>query len=148
MQGGVASSVYLGSFYNDQLISVMTFRKNKDSYEINRFASDFDIHPGLFSKMLSYFEKNYNFFSIYSFSDNRWSWGDVYKNNGFKFDSFLKPDYFVTNYRVREHKFNWRKSRIKSRFNIDISNKTELDLIHELRWDRIWDCGKIKWIKK
>lgn len=147
LQGGVASSVYLGSFHNDQLISVMTFKKSKDSYEINRFASDFDIHPGLFSKMLSYFEKNYKFFSIYSFSDNRWSWGEVYKNNGFVLDSTLKPDYFVTNYRVREHKFNWRKQRIKSRFSIDISNKTELDLIRELKWDRIWDCGKIKWIK-
>lgn len=147
LQGGIPSSVYLGAFYQNQLIAVMTFKINKNSYELNRYASDFQIHPGLFSRMLSYFEKNYDYDFVYSFSDNRWGWGDVYNRNGFSVDSYVKPDYFVTNYKIREHKFNWRKSRIQSRFNIDITNKTELELIHELKWDRIWDCGKIKWVK-
>lgn len=147
LQGGIPSSIYLGAFYENQLIAVMTFKVNKNSYELNRYASDFQIHPGLFSKMLSYFEKNYDYDFVYSFSDNRWGWGEVYDSNGFSVDSYVKPDYFVTNYKIREHKFNWRKSRIQSRFNIDITNKTELELIHELKWDRIWDCGKIKWIK-
>lgn len=147
LQGGIPSSVYLGAFYENQLIAVMTFKINKNSYELNRYSSDFNIHPGLFSRMLSYFEKNYDYDFVYSFSDNRWSWGDVYSRNGFSIDSCVKPDYFVTDYKIREHKFNWRKARIKSRFNIDITDKTELQLIHSLGWDRIWDCGKIKWIK-
>jgi len=148
LQGGIYSSVYLGAFENKELVSVMTFiKRNNNQYELNRFASDFKIHSGLFSRMIKYFENNYDFNFIYSFSDNRWSWGDVYKNNGFEFNSSIKPDYFVTNYQLREHKFNWRKSRIKSRFNIDISNKTEIELIRELKWDRIWDCGKVKWIR-
>jgi hypothetical protein len=147
LQGGVPSSVYLGAFDHEKLVSVITFKRSATAYELNRFASDFCIYPGIFSKMLKYFERNYQYSYIYSFSDNRWSWGEVYEKNGFNVDSAINPDYFVTDYRVREHKFRWRKDRIKARFNIDIDNKTELTLIRDLGWDRIWDCGKIKWIK-
>ena len=39
------------------------------------------------------------------------------------------------------------KSKIKEKFNVDISNKTEWQLMQDNGYDRVWDCGKIKWIK-
>lgn len=148
LQGSVNSSVYLGAYHQDHLIAVMTFKVNAGSYELTRFASDSQIHPGVFSKMLAYFERQWPCHTVYSFSDNRWGWGEVYAHNGFVVDAYLKPDYFVTNYQVREHKFNWRKSRIQSRFDVDVADSTELELIRSVGWDRIWDCGKIKWVRK
>lgn len=149
LQGETKASVYYGAYNsNNKLVSVMTFIQRKPGvWELNRFASDFDIHSGLFSKMLSFFEKHQKPSELYSFSDNRWSHGKVYETNGFKFQHELAPDYTVTNYKTREHKFNWRKNRIKSKFGIDIEGKTELELTLELKHDRIWDCGKIKWSK-
>jgi len=148
LQGAVNSSVYLGAFEKDQLVGVMSFiQRNTGSWELNRFASDQKMRNGLFSKMLAYFERNYKHNEIYSFSDNRWSKGNVYQKNGFTLDKHLAPDYAVTNYHIREHKFKWRKARIAARFGVDVGNKTELELIRSLKWDRIWDCGKVRWIK-
>lgn len=150
IQGAANGSCYLGGYdSNNTLVAVMVFKKIKESiYELNRFANDENTHAGLFTRMLNKFEKDYTPNEIISFSDNRYSNGDVYKNNGFVLDYQLPPGYSVTNYKIREHKFNWRKSRIASRFNIDISGKTEWQLTQELGWDRIWDCGKIRWVKK
>ena len=146
LQGGVNSSVYLGCYADSTLIAVMTFlKKQPHEWELTRFASDDAVHPGVFSKMLKYFTRNWPCNTVVSFSDNRWSQGSVYRTNGFILESELKPDYFVTDYRVREHKFNWRKARIASRFGVDVADKTELELTLALKWDRIWDCGKKKW---
>jgi hypothetical protein len=148
IQGGTNATYYIGAFEQDRLVSVLTLKHVKEkTYDLNRFCSDEYMHTGIFSKLLSFAEKNLDIDEIISFSDNRYSDGKLYRNNNFVVDSEVIPDYFVTNYRIREHKFNWRKSRIKSRFNCDIENKTELDLTLELGWDRIWDCGKIKWKK-
>jgi hypothetical protein len=148
IQGGTTATYYIGAFDQDRLVSVLTLKHIKEKiYDLNRFCSDEYMHTGIFSKLLSFAEKNLDINEIISFSDNRYSDGKLYRNNNFVVDSEVIPDYFVTNYRIRDHKFNWRKSRIKSRFNCDIENKTELDLTLELGWDRIWDCGKMKWKK-
>lgn len=146
LQGSIAGAIFYGAYYNSQLIGVMSFNRRKnDSWELTRFCTDEEIHVGLFSKMLSSFLKEYNPIYLYSFSDNRWSWGEVYVKNGFELEYEIPPDYFVTDYHIRMHKFNWRKSRIAKKYDIDINGKTELDLTLELKHDRIWDCGKIKW---
>ena len=146
LQGMLTGALFFGAFNKDELIGVMTFNKRKDNqWELTRFCTDSYIHNGLFSKMLKYFVKSYSPETLYSFSDNRWGWGGVYENNGFAVDYEIPPDYSVTNYLIREHKFNWRKDRIKDRFGVSIENKTELELTLDLKWNRIWDCGKVKW---
>lgn len=148
LQGAANASVYLGCYSNCNLIAAMTFLKKKpQEYELTRFATDEFLHAGVFSKMLAHFERLYSPHKIISFSDNRWSLGNVYSKTGFCRDCEIKPDYFVTDYKQRQHKFNWRKKRIHSRFGIDIENKTESQLTRELGWDRIWDCGKTRWCK-
>lgn len=149
LQGSTKSTVYYGAYNtNNVLVAVMNFfERSKGIWDLNRFASDKHIHSGLFSKMLFNFEKDKLPSKLFSFSDNRWGHGDVYLLNGFEKQYELSPDYQVTNYKIREHKFNWRKDRIKSRFGIVTENKTELELTLELKYDRIWDCGKIKWSK-
>jgi hypothetical protein len=54
------------------------------------------------------------------------------------------PSYSCTDYITRRHKFNFRKSILERKFGLDIEGKTETDLLKELKLDRIWDCGKLK----
>jgi hypothetical protein len=78
-------------------------------------------------------------------ADLRWSCGDVYLKSGFELVDFIEPDYFYTDCKKsREHKFNFRKDRIASKYGLVTEGKTERELTTELGLDRIWDCGKLK----
>ncbi len=143
-------SISLGAFYNDKLIAVIVLTKiNENKYDLSRYAiTRENNYPGLFSKFLSYIKKNYLLIKeIITFADLRWSYGDVYLKTGFEIEKVLKPGYFYTDFLHRYHKFNFRKNRIAKKFNIDITGKTEKQLMVELGFARIWDCGKIKFKK-
>ena len=90
IQGKDNSSIRLGLYYNDELISVLTFGKLRKSlgssseegqYELIRFASSIDkLIIGGFSKLLTYFIKEYNPKYIKTFADLRWSIGILYEH--------------------------------------------------------------------
>lgn len=126
IQGYVNSSIKLGLYYNNVLVSIMTFKKDKDTYNLNRFCSNRDVIViGGASKLVKYFAKNYSN-KIYTFSDNCYSYGDLYKKIGFREVYKLKPDYHYIDCGVRIHKFNYRK-------------KDTSDVL------KIYDAGKIKY---
>jgi len=137
IQGFVGSSIKLGLFYNDNLVSLMTFiKKQKNIYELNRFCNKLNTNViGGASKLLNYFQKNYNYSSIISFSNLTYSDGNLYKKLNFKIDSKLKPDYQYVVKDKRKHKFNFRLKNEKKKM---FDNKIY----------RIYDAGKIKFILK
>lgn len=146
LQGWARSTVCLGLYFKDELVSVMSFVKRSDNnYELNRFVSKYIVQGG-FTKLLKYFCKNYECNKIISFADCRWSWGDVYSNNGFTLESIIKPDYYYTKNLKRSHKFLFRKKSIKNKFGIDMTNKTEREAMKELGYKRIYDCGKYRFV--
>jgi hypothetical protein len=157
LQGSNSSRYKFGLFYDNQLVSVMTFsntRNNKvGTIELSRFCnhSDYLVSGGA-SKLLSYFIKNHGskYKEIISFSDNNYSNGHVYKTLGFTLLDYLKPDYkyiCTKNYLYKYHKSGFRKSEIFRKFEIpDVMKvKSEWDLMQYLGYDRIWDSGKMKW---
>lgn len=150
IQGGAPGSKFLGGFYNKKLISVLAYKKIGNILDITRYANDFKLYPGLFSKFLSYIDKNLEYEKIVTFADLRYSYGELYHTTGFTIERYINPGYYYTDYTECYHKFNFRKENIKKKFNVDITNKTEKELMEELGYDRIWDSGKIKFsrIKK
>lgn len=150
LQHQTKSTLFLGAFYSNELVSVMAFNNNRnDETELTRFASKANyIIPGIASKLFSYYIKNYNVSKIISFSDNRISNGHLYTTLNFQQSSFVPVDYTYVDktFKNRLHKFGFSKSNIKKRFNIDVDNKSEWELMQLLGYDRIWDCGKIKWV--
>jgi hypothetical protein len=152
IQGKDISKVRLGAFYNDTLVSVMTFshgsiskgsKKEDNIWELNRFCihQSFSI-VGVASKLLKYFEKNYEWRKIFSYADRRWSIGNVYIKLGFDLSYITKPNYWYTDGSLKRiHRFNLRKS------SIDPKDKTELELRRSQGYFRIWDCGNLKYIK-
>jgi hypothetical protein len=150
LQGSTPAKIYIGAFFNTVLVSVMTFSLGRDnkSLELNRFCSlDTCIIPGIASKLFSFFIKEYSPTKIISFSDNRYSSGNVYPILGFTKEKELPADYSYVQSQSnrRYHKFAFSKSKILKNHKFD-STMTEWEMMQALGYDRIWDCGKIKWV--
>jgi len=139
IQSKVSSVLKIGLFYDDNLVSLMTFdhfegRKLMPSNEWNlsRFCSILNTSVvGGASKLLNYFIVNYNPLRIVSYADKDWSDGKLYESLNFIKISDGSPDYKYIINRKRLHKSRFRKSRT----NI---SESKLDLL------KIYDCGKLK----
>lgn len=148
IMGKGRSNVRLGLFYENQLISVMTFTKSNLSrkitdWEINRFASALYLNvPGGASKLFSAFLKQINPDQVISYADNRWSNGSLYSQLGFTCSTQGTPNYWYlkANYPARIHRFSLRKN------SSDVQTLSEFDNRKLQGYDRIWDCGSSKWI--
>ena len=154
IQGKCKATTYIGAFYQDILIGVMCFIKEKKEWNLNRFATDINyICQGVGGKLFKYFVRNYNPDEIKSFADRRWTIDEkdnIYIQLGFKLDSILKPDYrYVdkTNPTKRIHKFNLRKKEVYRKYKLPIT-LTESEMVEKLNLCKIWDCGLYKYIWK
>ena len=157
IQGFVNSTLFLGAFYNENLVGVMSFTKQADNnWELTRLATDIKYNCcGVGGKLFNYFIKNYDFNEIKSFADRRWTLDEnnnIYTKLGFVFHSFTKPNYTYYNANVnrykRFHKFNFRKDKLVKKYSQLNPRMTETEMVKELGYDRIWDCGLIKYVYK
>ena len=149
------SGIGIGLYYKNRLISVMSFIKHKNKpYELSRFSGNslFNVVGGA-SKMLSFFEKLYKTGDILphitSFADRRWSGGNVYEKLGFILTKQGVPSYlyFEADNIKLFHKFSFRKDNLKRRFPNFKEELSEFKNMELNGWDRIWDCGLIKYEK-
>ena len=157
IQGFARSTIYLGAFNDGKLIGVMSFlRENNGSnnWELNRFATDNDyICCGIGGKLFKYFTRNYSPDKIKSFADRRWTVDEknnVYIQLGFKFGSYVPPDYSYFRQKdglTRQHKFNFRKQVLHIKYGLPLS-MTENEMVKKLKCFKIWNCGLIKYVWK
>jgi hypothetical protein len=158
IQGNSNTSINLGLYYKEELVSVMTFSKERlalgnkksedDVYELNRFCSisNTTIIGGA-GKLLKYFIKNYNPKKIISYADRRWSSGNLYETLGFKFINNTNPNYWYTNNFInREHRFKYRKNVLKDKLENYDPNLTEIQNMNNNGYVRIWDAGNKKYV--
>ena len=158
IQGFSSSTVYLGGFYNEELISVMSFKNggitNKD-WELTRFATNYNYrYQGVGGKLFKYFIRNYNPKNVISFADRRWTINpnnNLYTNLGFELVSITKPDYRYYNNKIdkfkRFHKFSFNKNKLSKKYGFPLT-MTEKEMAIEAGFDRIWDCGLFKYVWK
>lgn len=151
IQGSDRSKINLGAFYDEQLVSVMTFslgniakgsRTKEGEWELSRFCNNYNYHiPGIASKLLSYFKKNFQWKTIFTYADRRWSIGNLYEKIGFTKIGNTPVNYWY----IDPNKFG-RISRFNLRKKLDEpKNKTEMELRIEQGYLVIWDCGNIKY---
>ncbi len=148
IQGQDKSNIKLGAFHQDELISVMTFSKGniakgskskKGIWELNRFCSNSNYHiPGIASKLLTYFKRNYEWKEIFSYADKRWSIGNLYYKLGFELEKETGINYWYVKDFQRIHRFNLRKRPNEPK---DIP---EWVLRVKEGYYKIWDCGSLK----
>jgi len=159
IQGECSSTIYLGATYDNILVGVMTFKNGSltnKGWELNRFATDFHfIVRGLGSKMFKYFINHYNVDSVISFADRRWtsSLNNVYTKMGFEFCHITPPSYKYLSVDTSDsklyNKFGFRKQTLLRKHPGFLTPEmTETEMAKKLGYDKIWDCGLIKYIWK
>jgi len=154
LQGDCKSSIRLGLYYEDKLVSLMTFGKlrlplggksKEGTYELTRFCNlCYTNVIGGASKLLKYFIKNYNPIEVQTYSDNMISNGNLYEKMNFKFSGESRPGYWYVIGGIRSHRFNWRKHNLV-KLGYDKS-KTEEQIMNELGHFRVYGNGNKKWI--
>ena len=149
LQGQDRSTYKFGLFYEDDLVSVMTFIK-ADSYksaewELSRFATKINTQViGGFSKLLRHFRKN-NSGSIVSYADRMHSNGNVYEKNGFTLHHVNRPSYHYVKRGsdILENRQKFMKHKIA---NGPDDTRTEFEIMTDLGYHRIYDCGTITYV--
>jgi hypothetical protein len=156
LQGKVGSNIKIGLYYNNELVSLMTFgklRKNlgqkhkNNYYEMLRFCNKLYTNViGGASKLFKYFLKNYKPTKIISYANRDYSNGNLYKKLGFKLDKITKPNYHYVKNGLRYNRYNFRKDKlIKKGYD---SAKTEHEIMLERKYYRIYNSGNFKFSYK
>ena len=152
LQGACNSKINLGLFYNNTLISLMTFGKprfNKEyDYELLRFCNALNTSViGGAGKLLSYFIKNYNPKSILSYANLRWSTGNLYEQLGFTLISQSSPNYFYFNEDFILHsRIEFQKHKLKDKLENFDEKLTESENMYNNGYRKIYDCGNLVYI--
>lgn len=141
-----------GLFFEGSLIGVMSLGRhhrgsNSKEIVLNRlvFSDGYSVAGGA-SKLLKQcilWAKSQGYLKIISWSDNRWSEGNVYKKIGFDLEKKLSIDYSYIKGGKRYKKHSLKKTATEKTLN-----KTESALRESQGYGKIWDCGKIRWVLK
>lgn len=155
IQGEDKSSVRIGLYHNDELVTVLTFGKNRFSneteWEMYRFCNKIGFNVrGSLEKLFKYFVDNYHPNNIVSFADRRYFTGTAYSRLNFNIHSVTEPNYHyfkVNNYKtVFASRNKFQKHKLHKLLDTYDPNLTEWQNMQLNGFDRIWDCGNTKWI--
>lgn len=161
-QGYANGKIRYGLYYNDELVSLMTFGKMRhtigidkssldDCYELVRFCNKINTNVvGGASKLFKYFIKHHNPTQIRSFSDKAHTRGNLYEILGFTKVRESEPGYVWVDGTtdIAYHRMNAQKSNIQKFLHdntLDIDNLTEKQIMESHGYVRVYDCGTITW---
>lgn len=115
-------------------------------YELARFATLSKSHVvGAASKLFKYFTRNYDWTNVYSYADRRWSEGNMYYALGFELTRTNPMNYHYVIDGKRKHRWAFRKDALREKYpNQYNSEKTEYENMLSMGYDRVWDCGTLK----
>ena len=160
IQGKTTLKIAFGLYFEEELVGLVTgncHHRKSEEFTLNRlvFADGIQVIGGA-SKLLKYlikYAKDNKFHQIISWSDNRWSEGNVYEKVGFILDGDLPVDYSYYNSRSavlerQSKQSNKKKNLINKGAEGTHEGNTERELALTLGLYRIWDCGKKRWIVK
>jgi len=147
LQGQDKSSVKLGLFYDDELVTIMTFGKSRYNknyqYEMHRFCSKlgYQIIGGA-SKLWKYFINHYKPKSVITYADRRYSDGTIYEKIGFNKLRESKPNYFYfKGSSGLMSRIAWQKHKLSDKLDIFDNNLTAWENMQINGYNRIYDSG-------
>lgn len=154
LQGSAGASIKLGLFYQDELVSIMSFGKSrfdkKHQWEMIRFCSKlgFTVVGGA-SKLWKHFTKNWDPASVVSYADARISEGKIYEKLGFEFTHHAEPNYWYTkNFIDIESRIKYQKHKLKNLLEKFDETLTEDENMKNNRFAKLYDAGNLvfSWI--
>ena len=159
LQGFAKGNVYLGLFYEDELVQAIIINKkgfHDGNVELTRMVTKLNTQViGGFSKLIYYACKKYEILEMVSYVNRAWFNGKGYISSGFEVIGENVPSYYYVVGGNRIHKSHFRKDKIKSMYDKGLlkfydENKSEHENMLENKIYRIYDCGtiKVKWTAK
>lgn len=139
------SLVRKGLFYNDELVSLMTFghpRFDKSyEWELLRFCNKQGVTViGGASRLF----KHSGVTDCISYANRRFSTGKLYENLGFKKIRVSDPNFFYTkNYQTLESRMKYQKYRLKEKLEVFSEELSGWQNMMNNGFDRIWDSGNL-----
>jgi hypothetical protein len=119
------TDINLGAFCCGNLVSVMSFLLKDNVLELLRFCSKTNSNVvKIANKLLEYVEVGGKWNKIFVRADKRWQNDNLYRQIGFRFSRYTKPNYWGIKNQRRIHRSVFDKLKNKSQEN-----------------NIIWDCG-------
>jgi len=157
LQSDDRSKIAFGLYHQKELVALMTFgplrralgqKSETGRYELIRYCTSKSIVGGA-SKLFNHFLITHNPVSVLSYADRRFTSSinsTLYDNLGFNFFGVTPPNYWYTkDFKRKFHRFNFTKGRLVNKFNGD-KTKSEISLMRSMGYDRVWDCGNLKYV--
>jgi hypothetical protein len=149
IQGFSSSHDKIGLYHENKLVSLMTFgyrfTNGKKEFELIRFCNLINSNiVGSSSKLFNFFIKNNMVNEIISYSDISLFNGEMYKILNFRKVGLSNPNYFWVVNGNRRHRFNYNKKKLIKMGYDPI--KTEVEIMHDMKYYRIYSCGQEKWV--
>lgn len=153
IQGKVMAKILFGIFLEDELLGVISGSQHhrqhhETTFVLNRlaFKSDVNVVGGSSKlvKVLLKYAKDNGYKNFITWSDSRYSVGNVYQKLGFKYVETLPPDYsYITPDNGRVSKQSCQKKHLVKRGAP--AELTEHEMSKFLGYVRIFDNGKVRW---
>lgn len=149
IQGACSSKYNYGLLHNGELVSVMSFGKSRfkeNEFELLRFSNKLDTNViGGASKLFKHFLNDHKEIqNVISYADRRWSKGNLYEKLNFVKEKETPPNYFYVKQQKRLNRMNFQKHKLVA--DGADSSKTEHEIMEELGYGRIYDCGNLKYM--
>jgi hypothetical protein len=156
LSGYSDSSINLGLYNDDLLVSIMTFAKprfetviNDGDYEMIRFANlkGYSVIGGA-SKILKYFEKIFEPESLLSYADCDISNGDLYDRLGFDFVHHTTPSLWYIKADQRISRSKLQKHKLQKLFpDVYDESCTANDILAKKNIFSVRNTGNLKYMK-
>ena len=148
LQGASHSAIQYGLFYEDELVSIMTFGKPRFNrnydWELIRYASKLGMQViGGASRLLKHFMKLHSG-SIISYADKRYSNGDIYDILGFRKLHDSTPNYWYIRKDMRLSRYQCQKHLLPKLLGDGFdSNLTEEENMFLNGFCKVYDYGNM-----
>lgn len=156
------SSINYGLYYNDELLSVMSFgrlrlqKTEEGQFELHRYCvKDGYTIVGGANKLLKAFEREHNPKYLLSFSDNDYFMGGIYYKLGFTNDGQSTPRYywFLNNEEIKREKCQLKHLKekcpelLQEAYDNNAGNKEDYVML-KLGACKVYRSGNTRWIKE
>lgn len=153
IQGYCTSEIAYGLEYCCEVVALMTFSKPRpgigkkytdNTYELVRYVTKHSV-PGGASRLLKHFIRTQNPSSVVSYSSNIYSTGMLYKKLGFELVKENTAGYWYYDPKTRTsyHRSSFTKAKLIK--NGHDCNLTESEIMSNLGYLKLWDCGSRLW---
>jgi len=151
LQGNDSASHFIGLINNGEIVGVLSFSNPRFSdekgLEISRFCTSKHVIGG-FGKLFKNYLRENPVDRFITYADRRYSnRSNVFENFGFDFIKYTNPNYwyFENGSDKLYHRFNFRRGVLNKKLKSYDSELTEWENMQRNGYNRIWDCGNIKY---